>query len=76
MNYLSLKELHSLPISKQTGPVKFASGTVFWYYEGNLHKTDGPAIEYLDGSKEYWLNDKHYSYQEWYTIVNNLEKFI
>ena len=23
---------------------------------GQLHRTDGPAVEYSDGSKEWWIN--------------------
>jgi len=25
---------------------------------GNLHREDGPAIEWADGSKEWWINEK------------------
>jgi hypothetical protein len=25
---------------------------------GELHREDGPAVEYLDGSKEWWINGK------------------
>ena len=71
-----MNELQSLPISKQTGIVKFASGTMFWYFKGKLHRIDGPAVEWHDGTKDYFLNNEICSYQEWYTIVNNLEKFI
>jgi hypothetical protein len=28
-----------------------------WYNsEGELHREDGPAIEYIDGSREWWVN--------------------
>ena len=30
-----------------------------------LHRTDGPAIEYKDGEKHYYLNDRKYSFKEW-----------
>ncbi len=32
----------------------------FEYYNelGQLHREDGPAIEYLNGSKEWWVNGK------------------
>ncbi len=29
-----------------------------------LHRLDGPAIEYSDGSKEWWLNGINYSEEE------------
>jgi hypothetical protein len=34
-------------------------GDRFWYRsvaEDILHRTDGPAVEYADGNKEWWLN--------------------
>jgi hypothetical protein len=32
------------------------SGAKYWYDGDRLHRTDGPAIEYLAGGKEWWLN--------------------
>ena len=32
------------------------SGYKYWYINGELHREDGPAIEYRGGSKEWWLN--------------------
>jgi hypothetical protein len=29
-----------------------------WYLNGNLHREDGPAVEYADESKLWYLNDK------------------
>lgn len=29
----------------------------FWYLNGDLHRTDGPAVIHPDGSKEWWLNN-------------------
>ena len=29
-----------------------------WYLNGERHRTDGPAIEYKDGSKHWYINDK------------------
>ena len=62
---------------REDGPaVEYASGINYWYKENRIHREDGPAIEYPDGDKTYCLNSVLYSYQQWYTIVNNLEKFI
>ena len=33
-------------------------GTKFWFLDGDLHREDGPAIEYPDGSKHWCLNGK------------------
>jgi hypothetical protein len=27
-----------------------------WYINGQLHREDGPAIEYIDGSKSWYIN--------------------
>ena len=29
-----------------------------WYLDGKFHRTDGPAVEYTDGTKYWFLNDK------------------
>ena len=28
------------------------------YLNGQLHRIDGPAVESVDGDKEWWLNDQ------------------
>ena len=30
----------------------------FWVTNGKLHRTDGPAIEYVSGTREWWVNGK------------------
>ena len=34
------------------------NGTKHWYLNDNLHRTDGPAIEYSDGEKHWYQNGK------------------
>ena len=29
---------------------------MFWYQNGELHREDGPAIEWADGDKEFYIN--------------------
>ena len=29
---------------------------MYWYLNGKLHREDGPAVEYLDGTKEWHRN--------------------
>ena len=36
--------------------VECSDGTKKWYKDDKLHRDDGPAIEYANGYKEYWLN--------------------
>jgi hypothetical protein len=38
----------------------FESGFKEWYWNGKLHREDGPAIEWADGSKSWYLNGKHH----------------
>jgi len=37
-------------------------GTTYWYKEGTyiLHKDDGPAVEYIDGSKFWFQNGRRH----------------
>lgn len=37
------------------------NGSTFWYFEGNLHRKEGPAVEYCDGEKQWWLRGKRYT---------------
>jgi len=36
----------------------YNNGTRFWTLNGELHREDGPAIEWADGSKYWYLNDE------------------
>jgi hypothetical protein len=33
--------------------------------EGEYHREDGPAIEYADGDKYWYINGKYFSKDEW-----------
>ena len=55
----------------------YASGTKYWYLNGNLHREDGPAIEGASGTKSWYLNGKRHradgpavegveGYKHWY----------
>jgi hypothetical protein len=48
-----------------------------WFYNGELHRGDGPAVEWYNGDKEWWLNDERHrldgpavegpsGYKEWW----------
>lgn len=45
------------------------NGTKYYYNdEGKYHRTDGPAIEYSTGGKEWWVcGEKHRLYEPAYT---------
>ena len=38
----------------------FKDGTKYWWLNGNLHREDGPAVEWSNGSKEWRLNGKRH----------------
>lgn len=52
------------------GMYKTKYGTKYWYKNGQRHREDGPAIEWEDGAKAWYLNDKFMTEEEWY---KNLE---
>ena len=36
-------------------------GNKFWMLpNGELHRVDGPAVEYANGDKQWWVNDKRH----------------
>ena len=39
-----------------------SEGTIRWYKPNSniSHRTDGPAVEYTDGSKEWWIDGKYH----------------
>jgi len=37
---------------------------IVWYKNGKMHREDGPAFEYVNGDKEWWLNGDAYREQE------------
>ena len=38
----------------------YADGDKHWYLNGELHREDGPAIEWTDGSKFWFFNGKRH----------------
>jgi hypothetical protein len=42
-----------------------AGNDTFWYLDGKIHRTDGPAIEWPDGDKSWFLNGVSLSLNEW-----------
>ena len=37
-----------------------------WFFEGKVHRLNGPALIFGTGGKQYYLNGKHYSkFEEW-----------
>jgi hypothetical protein len=38
----------------------YDNGDKFWYLDGKVHRTDGPAVECADGTKIWLLNGKRH----------------
>lgn len=52
-------------IFKKLGKVDYVNnsfriGNTYYNKSGQLHREDGPAIEYTNGDKEWWINDKRH----------------
>ena len=47
----------------------------YWYLNGNLHREDGPAIEYSNGDNEWYLNGKRHREDGPAIELNNVGKF-
>ena len=46
-------------------------GDKAWYLNGKRHRVNGPALEYADGTKEWWyLNGKIYSESAYWKEIN------
>jgi hypothetical protein len=44
-------------------------GNRYWYFKRKLHREDGPAIEYSNGYKAWYLNDKNYTEDEFNNLM-------
>ena len=38
---------------------------IAWWVNGKRHRLDGPAIEWANGGKSWWINGNFYSEKEW-----------
>lgn len=61
--------MESYPIppdmSNRTYCVTYANGTKLWFCNQKYHNLEGPAVEYSDGGKKYYIEDVEYSFEEW-----------
>ena len=44
--------------------VRVFSNRTEWYINGKLHREDGPAVEYANGYKGWWLNGENLTEEE------------
>ena len=52
--------------------VKWNDGSKFWYYKGELHREDGPAVDHFSHN-EWYLNDIEYTEKEWKVKMRKLK---
>jgi len=46
-------------------------GSKEWIVNGKLHRLNGPAIDKINGHKEYWINGVHLTEDEFKEIINS-----
>jgi hypothetical protein len=74
MNTLKVMYWNDIP-ECYTGIVEHPDGIKVWYLlNGRLHREDGPAIEYMDGEKHWYLNGINYSQEEWFEKLSAEDK--
>ena len=56
---------------EQTHIVRWPDGSYYWYKTGTLHREDGPAVEHLDGIKQWYLNDIRLSEEQFNVYLAN-----
>jgi hypothetical protein len=56
MEIIRFKDWRCTP-REYTGVAEMEDGSKLWYFNGLLHREDGPAYEGVDGEKQWWKND-------------------
>jgi hypothetical protein len=51
-------------IYKFTGICEWDNGERCWLVDGMTHRLDGPAVQWADGSKQWWIENKEYTEEE------------
>ena len=54
--------------------IEYASGNKSWLKHGKRHREDGPAVEYSNGEKYYFLENFQYSEEEYWKKIKELKK--
>jgi hypothetical protein len=53
------------PEDESTLTIDFFDNKIWRDKQGHYHRLDGPAIEYEDGFKQWHIDGKEYSYEDW-----------
>ena len=54
--------------------VIYADGTKFWCQHGKYHRLTGPAIKYLNGDVEYWIEGRRLFKEQFEERIKCLKK--
>lgn len=46
-------------------------GNKFYYLDGKLHRTDGPAVMWSSGRKFWYIDGQEYTFKEWIDLAWN-----
>ncbi len=58
---------------RENGPAVIDhDGAKFWFQYDRYHRLDGPAVEKTSGEKEYWIEDKIYSEEEYWEKIKEI----
>ena len=49
----------------------YSTHTEWFNLEGKLHRENGPAIEFANGDKSWWINGKNYSEKEFNDYIES-----
>jgi len=62
MEIVGAENYHNYGMMITKGPSSLnVDGMQYWFLDGKLHREDGPACEWADGGKSWYLNDKRLS---------------
>ena len=53
---LKISDLNEIP-QNYTGIIEYPNSSKLWFFNGELHRIDGPAVERADGDKAWYLKD-------------------
>jgi len=52
----------------------YPDGTKHWFYKDKLYRLNGPAVEFVNGAKKYYINNKCYrTFEEYKEAVVQLK---
>jgi hypothetical protein len=73
LNILKIKYTSEIP-ENFTGVAEYTSESKAYYLNGKKHRVDGPAVEFVNGYKEWFLNGIYYSQEEWFELLSEEDK--